>query len=166
MESFVHIGGSGPEPSLVKPQGHIKTRESIARRKSPASIPVAILDLQYGSTSKQEGYVLSGITLSGIHDAGVLEASFRQHWLKEGIFAVLFTTLDDCGPGLVAVVLIVISPGYISRLVASSHDNEGFAKFAPLLNFYLFVKAVNTGSLAWAMASALGYFFIFLAWRG
>lgn len=72
----------------------------------------------------------------------------------------------DSGAGLVAAALIAICPGYISRSVAGSYDNEGVAIFALLLTFYLFVKAVNTGSLAWSMASAFGYFYMVSAWGG
>ncbi|KAJ6359281.1 hypothetical protein OIU76_000915 [Salix suchowensis] len=72
----------------------------------------------------------------------------------------------DTGAGLVAAVLIAICPGYISRSVAGSYDNEGVAIFALLLTFYLFVKAVNTGSLAWGLASAFGYFYMVSAWGG
>ncbi|PSS08036.1 Dolichyl-diphosphooligosaccharide--protein glycosyltransferase subunit STT3B like [Actinidia chinensis var. chinensis] len=74
--------------------------------------------------------------------------------------------LWDSGAGLVAAALIAICPGYISRSVAGSYDNEGVAIFALLLTFYLFVKAVNTGSLAWALASAFGYFYMVSAWGG
>ncbi|KAL9224338.1 hypothetical protein vseg_000382 [Gypsophila vaccaria] len=72
----------------------------------------------------------------------------------------------DSGAGLVAAALIAICPGYISRSVAGSYDNEGVAIFALLLTFYLFVKAVNTGSVAWALASAFGYFYMVSAWGG
>lgn len=74
--------------------------------------------------------------------------------------------LWDSGAGLVAAALIAICPGYISRSVAGSYDNEGVAIFALLLTFYLFVKAVNTGSLSWALASAFGYFYMVSAWGG
>ncbi|KAG8066705.1 hypothetical protein GUJ93_ZPchr0004g39275 [Zizania palustris] len=72
----------------------------------------------------------------------------------------------DSGAGLVAAALIAICPGYISRSVAGSYDNEGVAIFALLLTFYFFVRAVNTGSLAWALASAFGYFYMVSAWGG
>jgi dolichyl-diphosphooligosaccharide--protein glycosyltransferase len=39
----------------------------------------------------------------------------------------------DTGAGLVAAALIAICPGYISRSVAGSYDNEGVAIFALLL---------------------------------
>lgn len=72
----------------------------------------------------------------------------------------------DSGAGLAAAALIAICPGYISRSVAGSYDNEGVAIFALLLTFYLFVKAVNTGSLAWSVASAFAYFYMVSAWGG
>ncbi|EPS67017.1 hypothetical protein M569_07758, partial [Genlisea aurea] len=72
----------------------------------------------------------------------------------------------DSGAGLVAAALIAICPGYISRSVAGSYDNEGVAIFALLLTFYLFIKAVNTGSLAWSLGSAFGYFYMVSAWGG
>lgn len=50
--------------------------------------------------------------------------------------------------GLVASVLMAIVPGYISRSVAGSFDNEAVAIFALLLTFYLFVRAVRVGTLA------------------
>ncbi|CAL5186881.1 unnamed protein product [Lathyrus oleraceus] len=70
------------------------------------------------------------------------------------------------GAGIVATTLIAICPGYISRSVAGSYDNEGVAIFVLLLTFYLFVKAVNTGSLSWSLASAFGYFYMVSAWGG
>ncbi|KAH7387680.1 hypothetical protein KP509_16G036300 [Ceratopteris richardii] len=72
----------------------------------------------------------------------------------------------DTGAGIVAAALIAICPGYISRSVAGSYDNEGVAIFALLLTFYLFVKAVKTGSLAWSVASSFAYFYMVSAWGG
>ena len=72
----------------------------------------------------------------------------------------------DSGAGIVAAALIAICPGYISRSVAGSYDNEGVAIFALLLTFYLFVKAVKTGSLAWSVGSAFAYFYMVSAWGG
>eukprot|EP00249_Psilotum_nudum_P012255 c23674_g1_i1 orf=682-2898(-) len=74
--------------------------------------------------------------------------------------------LWDSGAGLVAAAFIAICPGYISRSVAGSYDNEGVAIFALLLTFYLFVKAVSTGSLVWSVASAFAYFYMVSAWGG
>ncbi|MCO5603205.1 hypothetical protein L7F22_057352 [Adiantum nelumboides] len=72
----------------------------------------------------------------------------------------------DSGAGLVAAALIAICPGYISRSVAGSYDNEGVAIFALLFTFYLFVKAVKTGFLSWSVASAFAYFYMVSAWGG
>lgn len=66
--------------------------------------------------------------------------------------------------GLVAAAFLSVVPGYISRSVAGSYDNEGVAIFALLLAFYLWVKAVNTGSMFWAAMAALGYFYMVSAW--
>ncbi|KAI3796936.1 hypothetical protein L1987_39623 [Smallanthus sonchifolius] len=100
-----------------------------------------------------------------IHEVCVLTAPFFAS--NTTIVAYFFgKELWDTGAGLVAAALIAICPGYISRSVAGSYDNEGVAIFALLLTFYLFVKAVNTGSLAWGLASAFGYFYMVSAWGG
>lgn len=57
--------------------------------------------------------------------------------------------------GLLAAAFVGIVPSYISRSVAGSYDNEGVAIFALIFTFYLWVKAVKTGSLMWSAASAL-----------
>eukprot|EP00898_Chlorokybus_atmophyticus_P005715 jgi/Chlat1/6144/Chrsp41S05700 len=90
--------------------------------------------------------------------------------------------VKDSSTGLLAAAFIAIVPGYISRSVAGSFDNEGVAIFALLLTFYLFVKArderdrhmnhvsvtlaVNTGSLAWSLAASFAYFYMVSAWGG
>ncbi|WOK94829.1 dolichyl-diphosphooligosaccharide--protein glycosyltransferase subunit STT3B [Canna indica] len=100
-----------------------------------------------------------------IRDVCVLTAPFFAS--NTTIVAYFFgKEIWDSGAGLVAAALIAICPGYISRSVAGSYDNEGVAIFALLFTFYLFVKAVNTGSLAWALASAFGYFYMVSAWGG
>ena len=56
--------------------------------------------------------------------------------------------------------MISIVPGYISRSVAGSYDNEGIAIFCMLLTYYLWIKAVKTGSLFWSTFCALAYFYM------
>eukprot|EP01100_Stratorugosa_tubuloviscum_P015335 TRINITY_DN8745_c0_g1_i1.p1 TRINITY_DN8745_c0_g1~~TRINITY_DN8745_c0_g1_i1.p1 ORF type:complete len:722 (+),score=330.85 TRINITY_DN8745_c0_g1_i1:40-2205(+) len=68
--------------------------------------------------------------------------------------------------GLLAAAFIAIVPGYISRSVAGSYDNEGIAIFALINTYYLWVKAVNTGSMFWSALCALGYFYMVAAWGG
>jgi len=74
--------------------------------------------------------------------------------------------VHDEATGLVAAALIAIVPGYISRSVAGSYDNEAVAIFALLLTFYLYVKAVQTGSMLFSAAAALAYFYMVAAWGG
>ena len=64
------------------------------------------------------------------------------------------------GAGLFAAGFIAIVPGYISRSVAGSYDNEGIAIFALQLTYYLWVKSVKTGSVFWASCTALSYFYM------
>lgn len=64
------------------------------------------------------------------------------------------------GAGLVAASLISIVPGYISRSVAGSYDNEGIAIFCMLLTYYFWIKGVKTGSILWSSLCALAYFYM------
>lgn len=68
--------------------------------------------------------------------------------------------------GLFAACFVAIVPGYISRSVAGSYDNEGIAIFALMLTYYLWVKSVKTGSILWSTYTALAYFFMVSAWGG
>merc|ERR1712227_648964 len=70
------------------------------------------------------------------------------------------------GAGLFAACFIAIVPGYISRSVAGSYDNEGIAIFALMFTYYLWIKAVKTGSMFWGAWTAMPYFFIVSAWGG
>lgn len=68
--------------------------------------------------------------------------------------------------GLLAAFFIAIVPSYISRSVAGSYDNEAVAIWALVNTFYLWIKAVNTGSVLWAVACSLQYFYMVAAWGG
>lgn len=68
--------------------------------------------------------------------------------------------------GIFAAMFVAIAPGYISRSVAGSYDNEAVAIFALVFCFYLWVKAVKTGSMLWGAAAALGYFYMVASWGG
>ncbi|XP_022084626.1 dolichyl-diphosphooligosaccharide--protein glycosyltransferase subunit STT3B-like [Acanthaster planci] len=70
------------------------------------------------------------------------------------------------GAGLLAACFIAIVPGYISRSVAGSYDNEGIAIFALLFTYYLWLKAVKSGAVSWSAATALVYFYMVSAWGG
>ncbi|KAK2548444.1 Dolichyl-diphosphooligosaccharide--protein glycosyltransferase subunit STT3A [Acropora cervicornis] len=74
--------------------------------------------------------------------------------------------LKDASAGLVAAAMISIVPGYISRSVAGSYDNEGIAIFCMLLTYALWIKSVKTGSLFWSTMCALAYFYMVSSWGG
>uniref|UniRef100_A0AAY4E9L7 Dolichyl-diphosphooligosaccharide--protein glycosyltransferase subunit STT3B n=1 Tax=Denticeps clupeoides TaxID=299321 RepID=A0AAY4E9L7_9TELE len=79
---------------------------------------------------------------------------------------LLTRELWNQGAGLLAACFIAIVPGYISRSVAGSFDNEGIAIFALQFTYYLWVKSVKTGSVFWAIACCLSYFYMVSAWGG
>uniref|UniRef100_A0A8C5EVK6 Dolichyl-diphosphooligosaccharide--protein glycosyltransferase subunit STT3A n=1 Tax=Gouania willdenowi TaxID=441366 RepID=A0A8C5EVK6_GOUWI len=74
--------------------------------------------------------------------------------------------LKDAGAGLLAAAMIAVVPGYISRSVAGSYDNEGIAIFCMLLTYYIWIKAVKTGSVYWGSMCALAYFYMVSSWGG
>ena len=56
--------------------------------------------------------------------------------------------------------MIAIVPGYISRSVAGSYDNEGIAIFCMLLTYYLWIKSVKTGQIYWSALCSIAYFYM------
>ncbi|KAF6041303.1 STT3A [Bugula neritina] len=78
----------------------------------------------------------------------------------------LTSELKDHKAGLVAASFICIVPGYISRSVAGSYDNEGIAIFCMLLTYYFWIKAVKTGSVFWASLCSVAYFYMVSSWGG
>ncbi len=72
----------------------------------------------------------------------------------------LTAELHSKGAGLVAAAMISIVPGYISRSVAGSYDNEGIAIFCMLFTYYLWIKSVKTGQIYWAVLCAIAYFYM------
>ena len=73
---------------------------------------------------------------------------------------LLTMELHSKGAGLVAASMIAIVPGYISRSVAGSYDNEGIAIFCMLLTYYFWIKSVKTGMIYWATMCGLAYFYM------
>ncbi|WFD27574.1 dolichyl-diphosphooligosaccharide--protein glycotransferase [Malassezia nana] len=81
--------------------------------------------------------------------------------------AYLFTaTMKDEAAGLLGALFVGIAPGYISRSVAGSYDNEAIAIFLLLFTFYLWVRAVRDGSILYGVLTALFYFYMVAAWGG
>ncbi|KAH8110756.1 glycosyltransferase family 66 protein [Phellopilus nigrolimitatus] len=74
--------------------------------------------------------------------------------------------MKDESAGLLAAIFIGIAPGYISRSVAGSYDNEAIAIFLLMFTFYLWIKALKVGSAFFGTATALFYFYMVAAWGG
>ncbi|KAI0714156.1 oligosaccharyl transferase STT3 subunit [Cerioporus squamosus] len=74
--------------------------------------------------------------------------------------------MKDESAGLLAAVFIGIAPGYISRSVAGSYDNEAIAIFLLMYTFYCWIKALKTGSVLYGTLTALFYFYMVAAWGG
>ena len=68
--------------------------------------------------------------------------------------------------GLLAAAFMGITPGYISRSVAGSYDNEAIAIFLLVFTFFLWIKAVKEGSMFWGALTALFYGYMVSAWGG
>ncbi|CDZ98017.1 oligosaccharyl transferase stt3 subunit [Phaffia rhodozyma] len=68
--------------------------------------------------------------------------------------------------GLLAAAFIGIAPGYISRSVAGSYDNEAIAIFLLMFTFYLWIRALKEGSAFWGTMAALFYGYMVAAWGG
>ena len=62
--------------------------------------------------------------------------------------------------------MISIVPGYISRSVAGSYDNEGIAIFCMLFTYYLWIKSVKTGQIYWSALCSVAYFYMVSSWGG
>ena len=74
--------------------------------------------------------------------------------------------MKDESAGLLAAIFIGIAPGYISRSVAGSYDNEAIAIFLLMFTFFLWIKALKTGSAFFGTFAALFYFYMVAAWGG
>ncbi|ORZ40685.1 Oligosaccharyl transferase STT3 subunit-domain-containing protein [Catenaria anguillulae PL171] len=83
-------------------------------------------------------------------------------------FSVYLLTkeMHSASAGLLAAGFIAIAPGYISRSVAGSYDNEGIAIFLLMYTFYLWIKAVKLGSMWYGALAAVFYFYMVAAWGG
>jgi len=79
---------------------------------------------------------------------------------------LLTAELYSTGAGLCAAGMIAIVPGYISRSVAGSYDNEAIAIFCMLSTYYLWIKAVKTGNIYWAALCSVAYFYMVSSWGG
>jgi asparagine N-glycosylation enzyme membrane subunit Stt3 len=60
--------------------------------------------------------------------------------------------------------IALLTEGYISRSVAGSYDNEAIAIFLLMFTFFLWIRALKTGSAFWGALTALFYFYMVAAW--
>jgi dolichyl-diphosphooligosaccharide--protein glycosyltransferase len=74
--------------------------------------------------------------------------------------------LKDESAGLLAAAFMGIVPGYISRSVAGSYDNEAIAIFLLMFTFYAWIKALKQGSAFFGTVAAVFYFYMVAAWGG
>lgn len=74
--------------------------------------------------------------------------------------------LKDASAGLLAAAFMAIAPGYISRSVAGSYDNEAIAITLLMVTFMFWIKAMKTGSILHSTFAALCYFYMVSAWGG
>ncbi|KAF5388631.1 hypothetical protein D9757_004872 [Collybiopsis confluens] len=74
--------------------------------------------------------------------------------------------MKDPSAGLLAAAFIGIVPGYISRSVAGSYDNEAIAIFLLMFTFYLWIAALKQGSALFGTLAAVFYFYMVAAWGG
>ncbi|KAM9907528.1 hypothetical protein OXX79_000898 [Metschnikowia pulcherrima] len=83
------------------------------------------------------------------------------------VFTYLLTKeMKDTNAGLLAALFMGIAPGYISRSVAGSYDNEAIAITLLMATFYFWIKAMKVGSVAYGALTALSYFYMVSAWGG
>mgnify|MGYP000003354806 FL=1 len=74
--------------------------------------------------------------------------------------------MKDSSAGLLAAIFMGIAPGYISRSVAGSYDNEAIAITLLMATFYFWIKSMKMGSVFYATLTALFYFYMVSAWGG
>lgn len=74
--------------------------------------------------------------------------------------------MKDSNAGLLAAIFMGIAPGYISRSVAGSYDNEAIAITLLVATFYFWIKSMKLGLVFYATVAALFYFYMVLAWGG
>lgn len=100
-----------------------------------------------------------------IRDVCVLTAPTFSAFTALSAYA-LTKEASDAAAGIVAAAIMAIVPGYISRSVAGSYDNEGVAITAMIFCFFLWTKSVNTGSLFWSGLTTLSYLYMVACWGG
>jgi dolichyl-diphosphooligosaccharide--protein glycosyltransferase len=111
--------------------------------------------------------VLDALSLHiDIRDVCVLTAPLFAGFTTLSMYLLTSSAFHSPSAGLLAAAFMSVAPGYISRSVAGSYDNECIAIFALINTFYLWLRAVRSGSMAWATLAALAYLYMVAAWGG
>ena len=92
----------------------------------------------------------------------VIHVHYRRE--KFNMMGRFTTEMKDESAGLLAAAFIGIAPGYISRSVAGSYDNEAIAIFLLMFTFFCWIKALKQGSALYGTLTAVFYFYMVAAW--
>lgn len=79
---------------------------------------------------------------------------------------LLTKEMKDSSAGLLSAIFVGFAPGYISRSVAGSYDNEGIAIFLLMITFYFWIRALKRGSVFSAVIASLFYYWMVSSWGG
>ena len=87
-----------------------------------------------------------------------------MHFIDMQTCIRLTKEMKDESAGLLAAAFMGIVPGYISRSVAGSYDNEAIAIFLLMFTFFAWIKALKQGSAFFGTIAAVFYFYMVAAW--
>lgn len=89
-------------------------------------------------------------------------------WASMTVLVTYFMTKSvwNKTAALIAALFVSIIPGYMSRSVSGSFDNECISIFALLFVFYFWIEAVKRGSMWQSLLCSLAYFYMASAWGG
>lgn len=84
------------------------------------------------------------------------------------VIATYFLTseVDGSTSGLIAAALVAIVPGYLSRSVAGSYDNEAISITLMMATFAAWLRALRIGTIRSALPCAALYYYMASAWGG
>lgn len=112
-------------------------------------------------------WVLNALSFTiNIRNVCVMLAPFFASLTCLSTYLIVNEIYNSKSAGLLGAAFISIVPGYISRSVAGSYDNECISIFAMIFTLFLWIRSVKTGSIFWSTMAALSYFYMTSAWGG
>ena len=109
-------------------------------------------------------FLLFGVNLS-IGEASFLKPGFAGV-VTVAIAYFLGKEIANKTVGLLAAFFLSFNPGHIQRSIVGFFDNESIGVMFMLLTFFLFLRALRTGSIAWSVFSGLSMSGLILSWGG